>query len=73
MRFADRPIAITGCSAHSYKLCDAVARGILLGDGNRARIDIGRKHLPLQELCRRNRENAGSGSNIQRSAITAAS
>ena len=67
-RIADRAVAVTSGPANFHQVCDAVARGIMAGDGDSARIDIGRNHLPVQKLCRGNRENAGSGSDVERFA-----
>jgi hypothetical protein len=69
----DRAVAIAGCSKDTHQHFDAVARNILASDGNRIRIDVGRKHPLAQQLRCSNREDAGSRSDIERFVKSAAS
>jgi hypothetical protein len=44
-RIADHAVTITSCCADFHEVCDAIAPGIVAGNGHSAGIDIGREHL----------------------------
>jgi len=47
---------------------DAIARGVVAGDANGARIDIAGQHLAVQQFRRGDRQDPSSSSDIERSA-----